>query len=48
MKPSSNAYLAEGRDVKPIYKLDIKKFTLPSYESPLWEDFKMGSFIFLS
>ena len=22
------------RDVKPFYKLDIKNFTLPSYESP--------------
>ena len=23
-----------NRDVKPFYKLDIKNFTLPSYESP--------------
>ena len=22
------------RDVEPFYKLDIKNFTLPSYESP--------------
>ena len=22
------------RDVKPFYKLDIRNFTLPSYESP--------------
>ena len=35
-------------DVKPFHKLDIKNFRLPSYESPSWEDFKMGSFIFLS
>ena len=35
-------------NIKPFYKLDIKNFTLPSYESPKWEDFKMGSFIFLS
>ena len=37
-----------SRDVKPFYKLDIKNFTLPSYESPSREDFKMGSFIFRS
>ena len=24
----------DSRDVKPFYKLDIKNFTLPSYESP--------------
>ena len=23
-----------NRDVKPFYKLDIKNFTLPSYETP--------------
>ena len=27
-------YTLVDRDVKPFYKLDIKNFTLPSYESP--------------
>ena len=27
-------FLANNRDVKPFYKLDIKNFTLLSYERP--------------